>query len=346
MTKKLMTALGVLALMALPVLHTGCAGADDANASDGENGTVAASDSGQDASDKKDDKSEDKKSDDADKKGRKGKKGDKDDDKKKEEAVPVEVASLARGPIESVLRFSANLEAENQVKVHSQASRLVTKLNVEEGDLVSQGQVLVQLQDDEQRNMVEKVTAQLAKADREYARTERLFKQELVSEQEYNDATYERDQLHIELANAERELSYTKVEAPIAGRITARMVNLGDQVQINQHLFDIVDFESIVARVFVPERHLAELRPGLQARLSSDATGGRSYAGSVNRIAPIVDPQTGTVKVTDRRRWAARPAARHVRRCRPGDANEHRRDPRAQAGAGLRQRSDVRLPPR
>ena len=90
-----------------------------------------------------------------------------------------------------------------------------------------------------------------------------MFKQQLISEQVYNDATYELDQLKISIEDAERELSYTEVRAPIAGTITARMVNLGDQVQINQHLFDIVDFDSIVARVFVPERHLDQLRRGL-----------------------------------------------------------------------------------
>ena len=50
-----------------------------------------------------------------DSKKKKGKNGDEDEDK--EEAVPVEVSELTKGEIESVLAFSANLEAESQVKV-------------------------------------------------------------------------------------------------------------------------------------------------------------------------------------------------------------------------------------
>jgi membrane fusion protein (multidrug efflux system) len=76
------------------------------------------------------------------------------------------------------------------------------------------------------------------------------------------------------------------------------MVNLGDQVQINQELFEIIDFDSIVARVFVPEKHLAELRTGLPARISAQTAGGDRYSGRVKRIAPVVDPRSGTVKVT------------------------------------------------
>ena len=282
MKKKTLTNLAILLVLALTTVQLGCGGADDANASSGDSNTATAS-------------NQDKKADKGDKK--KGKKGE-DGEEDKEEAVPVEVAALSTGPIESVLQFSSNLEAEREVKVFSQAKRLITQLNVEEGDKVRRGQVLVQLQDEEQRAALSKVKSQLAKAEREYERQQRLFQQKLISEQAYNDATYELDQLRIEQENAERELSYTEVKAPIDGTITTRLVNLGDQVQIGQHLFDLVDFDSLVARVFVPEKHLEQLRKGLTARLSSQATGDRQYNGKLKRVAPIVDPRSGTVKVT------------------------------------------------
>lgn len=221
----------------------------------------------------------------------------KSDKEKTEEAVPVEVAQLTRGEIESVLRFSSTLEAESEVQVVSQAKRLVTELLVEEGDQVRRGQPLIKLQDDEQRSALAKVKGQLAKAQREYAQQERLFRQELISQQDFDDATYELEQLQLDLADAERELSYTVVTAPISGTITSRLVNLGDQVQIEQHLFDLVDFDSIVARVYVPEKYLDQLSPGLLARLSA-ATAAEGHTGRVKRIAPVVDPKTGTVKVT------------------------------------------------
>ena len=282
--KKLISTLAMLMLVAVSTLQLGC-GTDDANASTGDSKSDDAQqakveqegDSGKgDADDKSDEEGE---------------------DEDKEEAVPVEVAVLGLGPIESVLRFSSNLEAENQVQVFSQAKRLIIKRLVEEGDIVKRGELLLRLQDEEQRSALAKVKSQLQKAEREYKQQQRLFEQDLISEQQYNDATYELDQLKISLEDADRELSYTEVRAPIAGTITARMVNLGDQVQIGQHLFDIVDFDSIVARVFVPEKFLDQLRRGLTARIGT-ASGDRDYVAKVERIAPIVDPKSGTVKVT------------------------------------------------
>lgn len=215
-----------------------------------------------------------------------------------EEAVPVEVAVLSLGPIESVLKASATLEAESQVKVFSEASRQVVELLVEEGDRVRKGQVLLRLQSAEQKTNLSRVQNELTKAEREYARQQRLFKDQLISEEMFNNATFELEQLQLSLVESERQLSYTTVRAPIGGAITGRLVNLGDQISIGQHLFDIVDFESLVARIYVPEKNLLILKAGLPARISTPASLQQDYRGRVDRIAPIIDAASGTVKVT------------------------------------------------
>jgi membrane fusion protein (multidrug efflux system) len=220
------------------------------------------------------------------------------DAEKEDDRVPVEVSAVERGRIEEILRFSTNLEAESQVQVFSQAARLVTGLLVEEGDDVRKGQVLVRLQDDQQRTQVTRVESQLAKARREHERQKNLFAQQLISEQIFNEATYDLEQLELALADAEREMSYTAVRAPISGTVTQRLVNLGDQITVNQHLFDIVDYDSIVARIYVPEKSLPRLATGLTANLYSDAFGKEPRRGVVERIAPLVDSRSGTVKVT------------------------------------------------
>lgn len=230
------------------------------------------------------------------KKNAKGENG--EDEKEEPKAVPVEVATLAHGAIEEVLRYSTNLEAEDEVAVFAEASRRVVELRVEEGRRVAKGAVLVRLQDDEQRTRLAKTQSQYDKAAREYDRQKRLYGQELISEQAFNDATYEVEQLELALEEARRELSYTEVKAPISGTITERLVNLGDFVNVNQKLFHMVDFDSLVARVFVPEKELPRLSAGLPSRITAPALRGAAFDGAIDRLAPVVDPQSGTVKVT------------------------------------------------
>ena len=222
----------------------------------------------------------------------------KQEEKKTEEAVPVEVARLTRGPIESIIKANADLEAEEQVKVFARAANFVTELLVEEGDKVEAGQLLVKLEDDTQRIALAKAKSQVEKAREEFTRQQALHEQKLISDQVFTDAKHELRQLELSVEDAQRQLDYTEVRAPIQGTITSRLVNLGAYVTQNQHLFDIVNFESIVARVHLPEKYLSQLKEDQPARIRTEALRDKTFDGYVKRISPVVDPRSGTVKVT------------------------------------------------
>ncbi len=220
------------------------------------------------------------------------------DEKKDEEAVPVEVAPLTTGTLRSILNFSSTLEAEREVRVLAEAPGKTLEIAVEEGSRVSKGQLLLKIDDELQQNKLRRLEYDLAKAKREYERQQRLHKQGMTSDQILNAATDELEKLKLLEGDAKRELGHTLVRAPIAGTVTGRFVKEGDLVAPNQHLFDIVDFDSLVARVYVPEKELRNLRPGLDAKITAEALGSAVFQGTVERIAPRVDAKSGTVKVT------------------------------------------------
>ena len=279
--------------LALLVALTAVLGCGSGDSSDG--GESNAADSTSESTSKAEESSDEKS-----KQSSKSKKGGskEDDEDPPDEAVPVDVAVLGYGPIEAVIRASANLEAERSVAVRSEAARRVTELLVEEGDRVGKGDLLLRLQDDQQRSAVARAQTEVAKAQREFDRQKRLHERDLTTDQILNDATDELEKRKLAVEDATRELGYTELRAPISGTITNRMVNLGDHVQLGEHVFDMVDFESIVARIFVPEKNLHQLRPDLLARIRATAIRDEPFAGRVKRISPVVDPRTGTVKVT------------------------------------------------
>jgi len=221
-----------------------------------------------------------------------------DQDKKKEKGVPVDLTEVFRGPIEDVIRASNHLEAEQEVRVLSRASNRAVELFVEEGDEVKKDQLLLRLQDEDQTTTYNKALSQLNQAKADFERQEGLFRDDLVSQREFDDVKYRVEQLQLALDEAQRQLDFTGIKAPIAGTIVNRLVKLGDQVSPGQHLFDIIDFDSIVARVYVPEKRLLNLEVGKEARITAQSLGDRVFEGSIKRIAPVVDSKSGTVKVT------------------------------------------------
>jgi len=217
---------------------------------------------------------------------------------KKEKAVLVELAEVKRGMIESILERSAPLEAEVKVEVKARTSNPAIELLVEEGDKVAKGQVLLRLENDKQQNDHDQALSQLDKTQIEYERQESLYKDNLISEQVFRNAKFDLNQRQLSAETAKRQLEYTEVRAPIKGTITLRSVKVGDNVSTGSTIFEIIDFESTVAVIHVPEQYLPQLRPDMAARLISNTLGDKIFPAHVKRISPIVEARAGTIKVT------------------------------------------------
>ncbi len=224
--------------------------------------------------------------------------GEKEKRAPRDNRVPVEVAIVGRGPIEAHIDASANLDTESFVKVVSRTTNLVAELHVEEGDRVNKGDVLARLENESQRIELEKAAEKYKRDSAEYERQKHLVARKLVSDKQFADTTYTYQQSKLDRDNAKLNYDYTIIRAPIAGTVTQRLINLGDQVTNNKHLFDIVDFDTMVARIYLPEEHLKHLRVGQVANIRSQSFEARIFRGEVLRISPIVDAKTGTVKVT------------------------------------------------
>lgn len=225
-----------------------------------------------------------------------------DPEKKTKEAIPIEVTSIERGPIENQIKSSATLEAERTVPVFARTVNQVKEIRVEEGDVVEKGQVLLVMLDDIQRTQFNKAKTQMIKAQKEYNRVKELHDQALVSDEIFQNAELDLEQLKLTLEEAERELGYTIVVAPISGTISKKNVHVGDFVGSRRDesalLFEIVDFNSLVAYLYLPEKHLKELALDQIARVYPTFLNDEPVRGFVSRISPVVDPKTGTVKVT------------------------------------------------
>ncbi|HCB97824.1 MAG TPA: hypothetical protein DEP78_06140 [Verrucomicrobiales bacterium] len=229
--------------------------------------------------------------------GKFGKPKDKEE-AEKETSIPVELTTLGRGAIESVLEASSSLEAEREVKVVARTANRVETLQVEEGDSVVLDDLLVQLQNDVQILQVSKASNQVEEAKEEFERQTSLHEQNLVSDQAFSQTKYQLQQLQLNLEDAQRELGYTLIKAPIGGKVTQRLVRVGDQITAGQHLFTIIDFDSIVARLFIPEKELKRIAVDQPVRVRSTAFPDQVFEGYVLRVAPVVESASGMIKVT------------------------------------------------
>jgi RND family efflux transporter MFP subunit len=214
-----------------------------------------------------------------------------------EDAIAIKVGAVQRGSLSAVYATSATLRADKRAMVTARTQGVLRKLLVEEGDWVKEDQPLAVLEDDEQRIAFEQASAGYETRRREYERAESLHAQELMSEEEYETTRREAVDAKHTAELAELTLSRTVIRATFTGRVLTRHLDVGATVNDGTPVYDIADLDPLYADVQVPERQVAQLQPGQTVRLMADDDTSSGEA-EIERIAPAVDPSTGTVTVT------------------------------------------------
>ena len=93
------------------------------------------------------------------------------------------------------------------------------------------------------------------------------------------------------------ELSYTQVCAPFGGRVVGRYVDVGQMVEQGTHLFTVADIRKLRAFVHVPAKEFRNIQVGQTVELVVPSSRD-TLNGTIALVSPIVDVETGTIKVT------------------------------------------------
>lgn len=212
--------------------------------------------------------------------------------------IPVEVAEVINGSISAYFSGTATLEAEEETEVVAKVGGVVEELQVEEGRFIKAGQILAKLDDEKIAVQVEQAEATFKKLENDYKRSEELFKKSLISAEEFQRAKFEFESQQAAFDLAKLDLNYTSIRSPISGVVSQRMIKVGNMVQPNQPTFKVTSLDPLLAVLHVPEKQIEKLQVGHKAKLRVDALQGKEFIGKIERISPVVDPSTGTVKVT------------------------------------------------
>ncbi len=213
-------------------------------------------------------------------------------------AVPVEVELPVRGDIYAVYSGTAPIEAFAEADVIAKVAGEVREILVEEGDDVRKGQVLARLDGDRLRLELNQSEANLRKLQRDYERNLDLKDKNLISSGDFDKIRYEMEALEASYNLAKLELDYTQIRAPIDGVVSNRYVRIGNTVSVNDPIFEVTSLDPLVAYLHVPEREYRNIHQGQVVGIDIDALAGQRIVAAVTRVSPIVDPDTGTFKIT------------------------------------------------
>ena len=219
---------------------------------------------------------------------------------KKEEkyAIPVETTTVMQGNVSSFYSTTATLEAPQEANVVSRISGLIESLAVEEGDRVQKGQVLAVIDAKRQQYDLDRSEAEVKIIEQELNRLKKMGNKEFISADSMAKLEYNLQAAIAKKDLAELQVKESRVLSPISGVVAKRYVKAGNMAKEFGDLFYIVNQDELHGIVHLPEQQLASLRLGQEAQVFSNQQSKNAIHAKVLRISPIVDPQSGTFKVT------------------------------------------------
>src|ERR1041385_5280533 len=223
-------------------------------------------------------------------------------------------ASTARPTTATVelrdISFAVNAAGEispaEQVSVRPEINGKIEELPVDVGDRVKQGDLLFKLDDKELQQQrasnltdIERAKLELAKAERDFKRAQKLLTSKLIAQEVFDDSktTFELAKNSLErsqrdLAITEEHLTKTKVRAPFDCTILTRPVSMGQAVSgsggfnSGTEVLTIADLNSMIINAQVNQADVPRLKVGEAVEVSIEAVPGLKATGVVERISP------------------------------------------------------------
>jgi membrane fusion protein (multidrug efflux system) len=203
----------------------------------------------------------------------------------------VELVTLAPEELRHVVEIPGQLESEYTVDVRSEVEGIIASIDFSEGQQVEAGRVLFRLRDDEQRARLQEAEAQLALAVDVHRRTQELAQRNVSSAAQLDRASAELGVARARVEIVRVELEKTRIRAPYAGVVGARLVSAGERVLEDTRLVQLDAIDRLQLVFSLPEVSVGVVHPGMPVSIRVAPYPEERFTGEVFFVSPTLDPE-------------------------------------------------------
>lgn len=203
--------------------------------------------------------------------------------------VPVSTTLVKKMQLINTISLVGVVNANNDVNVISEAQGLVVDVKIKVGDYVKANTILFQIDDVIMQSNLASAEINYLKAKRDFERSETLYQENSISAAQLDLARLGMKAAESQLTLAKKQLSDTKIKAPISGTINKRMVDRGSMVNPGTPVANIVDISTLKVLLNVSEKDAFNIYTGEQTEITTDVYPGVTFYGRVDNIASKAD---------------------------------------------------------
>ena len=202
--------------------------------------------------------------------------------------VSVAQVFVREVPQEAV--YTSTVQAYVKNNIAPQMAGRITKINVEIGDFVKEGQVLAEID----KAQLLQAQLQLQNQEVELQRLKSLYEEGGLSQSDYDAIQLQYNVLKTQVDNL---LENTTLRSPINGVVSARNYDVGDMYAMSMPIFTVEQIVPVKLLIGVSETDYSKVKKGDSVTVTADAIPDKTFYGKINRIYPTVDPATRTFTV-------------------------------------------------
>ncbi|WND02537.1 efflux RND transporter periplasmic adaptor subunit [Temperatibacter marinus] len=211
--------------------------------------------------------------------------------------VTVKVDPVKEREFSDIVEAIGNAKARESVVLTSRVTDTVSKVHFADGQVVSKGDLIVELTRDEELAQLSEAKANLLEAEKQFERIRDLVDQGNASTAALETSQRRRSEANYRLKAIEARLADRTVIAPFDGVLGLRQVSEGSLINQNTAITTIDAIDKIKLDFSVPERFISALAVGQQVSTKVDAYRGDLFKGVVQSVDSRIDPVTRAVKV-------------------------------------------------
>ena len=212
--------------------------------------------------------------------------------------TPVHVAAATAGPATPAILTNGVVANKDEVRLSFKVAGIIRSIHVEEGQPVRAGERLAEIEQTEINAQLEQARALAEKAQRDLARGERLYADEVISLEQLQDLRTAAATARAQLQGVQFNRGYSVITAPADGVMLRKLAQERELVPAGQAVLIVsAHGRGYVVRAALADRELVTLSLGDPAEVRLDAYAGRVLHGTLSEITGAADEKTGLFPV-------------------------------------------------
>lgn len=211
-------------------------------------------------------------------------------------AKEVDVLELRPTSFNHYVQTQGSVEAEDNINVSAKSPGVITQVYIKEGQAVSKGQVLAQIDNSVILQNILSMKAQLDLANSVYERQKNLWDQKIGTEVQFLQAKTAKESLEKQLTALHEQNEMAKIKSPISGTVDAVSVKVGENIAPGQPAVRVVNTSDLKLVASISEAFVTDVMKGDKVEVSIPELN-KTYKATVTFVGKTIDKLSRTFAV-------------------------------------------------